>query len=59
MAVWSLLTLKEVRRRHILAVLRATNWDLAKSSAILKVKERFLKREIRKIKLSDQEGPQG
>jgi len=43
------LTLREARRQYILSILDRTGWDVRKASALLKVSERFLKGEIRKM----------
>ncbi|MCS7280715.1 MAG: helix-turn-helix domain-containing protein [Desulfobacterota bacterium] len=42
-------TLKEVKREYILKVLRTTGWDIKRASEILKVNERYLRREIERI----------
>lgn len=49
------LTLKEVRRRHILITLVRTGWDVKTASALLKVTERYLAKEIKKLGLQNQE----
>ncbi|MCX7857649.1 MAG: hypothetical protein N2513_06680 [Deltaproteobacteria bacterium] len=43
-------TLKEIKREHIMTVLKSTGWDIKEASKILKVKETYLKREIEKMK---------
>jgi hypothetical protein len=49
MAAHEELTLREVRRRYILTILRDSSWDLKKASSILEVSEKFLKRELSKM----------
>jgi len=49
------LTLKEVRRRYILITLARTGWDVKTASALLKVTERYLAKEIKKLGLQNPE----
>lgn len=42
-------TLRETRRRHILSILERTGWDIKKASILLKVSERYVKNEIKKM----------
>jgi len=44
-------TLNEVRKEHILRILKDTNWDIEKASRILNVSPRFLKNELKRYKL--------
>ncbi|OPY64580.1 MAG: hypothetical protein A4E57_03492 [Syntrophorhabdaceae bacterium PtaU1.Bin034] len=43
------LTLRETRWRYILSTLERTGWDLKKASILLKVSERFLKNELKRM----------
>jgi transcriptional regulator with GAF, ATPase, and Fis domain len=47
------LTLREVRKRHILITLARTGWDVKTASALLKVTERYLAKEIKKLGLQN------
>jgi len=55
MSVKDGLTLKEVRRRYILITLVKTRWDVKTASALLKVTERYLAKEIKKLGLQNPE----
>ena len=48
-------TLEGVRRRHILRVLNKTKWNIEKASSILKISEKSLEKEIKKIGLKIQQ----
>lgn len=49
------LTLREVRRKHILTVLRDSSWNLKKASSILEVSEGFLRHELNKMGNTDKQ----
>lgn len=50
-------TLKQIRREHILTTLDKTAWDLEKASKILDLSVKELRREIRKIGSDGMEMP--
>ncbi|HBE44016.1 MAG TPA: hypothetical protein DDW17_00840 [Deltaproteobacteria bacterium] len=41
--------LEEIRKEYILRVLSDTCWDIKKASKILKISEKYLKKEIQKM----------
>lgn len=43
------LTLEDVRKKHILSVLKKTKWNIEVASSILKISEKALKKEIRNM----------
>lgn len=43
--------LEEIRKEYILRVLSDTCWDIKKASKILKISEKYLKKEIQKIRI--------
>jgi transcriptional regulator with GAF, ATPase, and Fis domain len=51
-------TLKQIRRKHILMTLDSTAWDLAKASKLLDLSVKELRREIRKIGLERNKNPE-
>ncbi len=42
-------SLEQIRREHILEVLRLTDWDVKKACEILKVSETYLRKEIQQL----------
>ncbi len=43
------LTLEDVRKKHILKVLKKNKWNIEVASSILKISEKSLKKEIRNM----------
>jgi len=42
-------TLEEIRKEHIMKVLKRTNWDTKKASEVLRISESYLRKEIQKL----------
>lgn len=49
MSLKQYLTLEDVRKNHILIVLKKTKWNIEVASSILKISEKSLKKEIRNM----------
>jgi transcriptional regulator of acetoin/glycerol metabolism len=47
-------SLAEMERKHILATLKATNWNKSQASTILGIERSTLDRKIRRYELQDQ-----
>ena len=50
-------SLAEIKKKHILSILKRTKWNIKEASAILKVSDAFLKKEIRRYCLKETQEP--